>query len=54
VMMGYFADEASTGGDAGVRAAHWRSTAAISRIIFTAGAASNFLTGSRLTVYGIG
>lgn len=54
LMLGYFCDEAATGGDAGMRASHWRSTAAISRIIITAAAASDFLTGSRLTVYGIG
>lgn len=52
--MGGFADEAATGGDAGVKTIHWRSTVAVARIIFTAGSGSNFLTGSRLTVYGIG
>lgn len=54
VMMGYFADEAATGGDAGTRSFHWRSTAAITRLIFSGVSASNLVTGSRVTVYGIG
>lgn len=54
-MMGH-ADESAANANAEVRSGHWRSTAAISRVVITAGttAASNFLAGTRLTVYGIG
>lgn len=54
VKVGGFADEASGGGEAGVKTMHWRSTAAITRLIFTAQAGSNFLTGSRVTIYAVG
>lgn len=54
LAIGGFADEAAAGGDAGARTYHWRSTAAVTRLIFTAGSASNFLAGSRVTVYGVG
>lgn len=53
-VVGGFADEASTGGDAGVRTYHWRNTAAITRVALTAQNSSNFLTGSRCTIYGVG
>lgn len=54
LSTGGFADEAATGGEANVRVYHWRDTAAINRLVLTAQAASNFLTGSRVTVYGVG
>ena len=50
---GGFVDEAATGGHAGVYTYHWRNTATINRITITANSASNFLTGSRLTIYGL-
>lgn len=53
VMIGYFADEATTGGDAGVRSFHWRNTAAVSRLIFSGVSGSNLIAGSRVTVYGV-
>jgi hypothetical protein len=53
VCLGGFADEAATGGDAGIRVGHWRNTAAITRLTFT-GSSGDLLTGSRVTVYGIG
>lgn len=54
ISFGGLADEAATGGDSNTRVSHWRNTAAITRVILTAQAASNFVAGSRFTVYGIG
>lgn len=48
------ADETAANSNAELRLGHWRSTVAVSRIILTANAGTNFLTGSRLTVYGLG
>lgn len=50
IEIGGFADEATTGGHAGLRTAHWRNTAAIERATFTA-TSGNLLAGSRISVY---
>lgn len=51
-LSGY-ADETAVNSNLMGKVGHWRSTAAISRLAVTA-ASGDFLTGSRVTVYGIG
>ncbi len=54
VEVGGFSDVSATTSDGHINLANWRSTAAINQITATANGGTNFLAGSRMTIYGMG